>query len=317
MSTQPAIRMRSRLPFAVLVILLAVIASACAPGGTGLTGDVAIDGSSTVFPITEAVAEEFRLVEPRVRATIGVSGTGGGFKRFCSGETDISNASRPIKESERETCAKNGIEYTELEVAFDGVSLLVNLENDFVDHLTTDELHRIWEHGSKVTRWNQVRPEWPAERMKLFGPDTESGTFDYFTEAINGAEGAIRFDFTGSTDDNVLVRGVYGERYALGYFGYSYYRENKDKLRLVPIDPGDGDAVFPTEQTITDGSYHPLSRPLFIYINNASVRDTPAARAFVEFYLESAAVLSADVGYVALPAERYEEQLAMLASLAA
>ena len=231
---------RTALALPVAALVAALLAAACGPTGTGLTGTVSIDGSSTVFPITEAVAEEYRLVEPRVRTTIGISGTGGGFKRFCAGETALSNASRAIKDSEREVCAEKGIEFLELQVAIDGLSVLVNPKNQFVDFLTVEELQKIWEPGSNVDRWNQVRPDWPDERIVLFGPDTESGTFDYFTDVINGEEGASRADFTASSDDNVLVQGVAGERYSLGYFGFAFFVENQDKLRLVPVDPGTG-----------------------------------------------------------------------------
>ena len=274
-----------------------------------LKGNVTIDGSSTVFPITEAVAEEFRREQSAVRVTIGISGTGGGFNRFCSGETDIQNASRTIKPSEIDACAKNSVEFLELEVAFDGLSVVVNRDNGFVDFLTVDELRRIWEPGSKVKRWNQVRPDWPDERLQLFGPGTASGTFDYFTEAIMGEEDASRSDYTASEDDNVLVRGVSGEKYSLGYFGFAFFIENQDKLKVVPIDPGDGVLVEPSSETINDGTYRPLSRPLFIYVNVESLRTKPHVAAIVNFYLGEAKLLAPLVGYVALPDERYEAGL--------
>ena len=294
--------------------LLALLFVACGGVGSGLQGTVTVDGSSTVFPISEAVAEEFRSAEPVVRVTIGISGTGGGFKRFCAGDTDISNASRPIKDSEREACARRGIEFLELEVALDGLSVVVHPKNDFIDFLTVAELKRIWEPGSKIRRWNQVRPHWPDERIQLFGPGTDSGTFDYFTEVIAGASGASRSDFTASEDDNVLVRGIAGERYSLGYFGYAYFTENRDKIKAVPIDPGDGVPVPPTKQTVHDGSYRPLSRPLFMYVNVSSLRESLAVREFVGFYLAEGAVLVSEVGYVSLPPNRYEEQFARVAS---
>ncbi len=281
-------------------------------GGTGLKGNVSIDGSSTVFPITEAVAEEFRRVEPAVRVTVGVSGTGGGFKRFCSGETDISNASRPIKEPERKACAEHGVQYLELPVAADGLSVVVNSKNTFVDSLTVQELKRVWEPDSKITRWNQVRPHWPDERIRLFGPGTDSGTFDYFTEAVVGREDASRPDYTASEDDNVLVQGISGERYSLGYLGYAYYVENKDRLKIVPIDPGDGRPVTPTGETINDGTYKPLSRPLFIYVNVRSLRERPAVGAFVKYYLQEAKALAPLVGYVPLPGQAYRDGLAAI-----
>ena len=292
-----------------LALSVALLASACTPGGTGLTGTVSIDGSSTVFPITEAMAEEFRLEEPRVRTTIGVSGTGGGFKRFCAGETDLSNASRTIKDSERAVCAQKGIEFIELQIAKDGLSVLVNAKNDFVDFLTVEDLSRIWEPGSKVDRWNQVRPDWPDKSIELFGPDTESGTFDFFSEVINGEEGASRADFTASADDNVLVLGVAGERYSLGYFGFAFFVENQDKLKAIPVDPGDGTPVLPTETSINDGTYRPLTRPLFMYVNVESLREEPAVRVFLQFYLTFVVDLVPQVGFVPLPQARYDEQL--------
>ncbi len=284
---------------------------ACGPK-SGLTGDVAVDGSSTVFPITEAVAEEFRFVAPNVRATVGISGTGGGFKRFCAHETDLSNASRPIKDSEREKCSENDVEFLELVVAYDGLSVVVNPKNDFVDHLTVDELRRIWEPNSNVDRWNQVRPEWPDERIVLFGPDTESGTFDYFTETIIGQEDASRFDYTASSDDNVLVQGVSGEEFSLGYFGFAFYAENPDKLRLVPVDGGQG-PIAPSQSTINDGTYAPLSRPLFIYVNEGSLQESLAVQEFVGFYLSDGPELVPEVGYVPLPGDAYLAALAEVA----
>jgi phosphate transport system substrate-binding protein len=260
-----------------------------------LSGSVAIDGSSTVFPISEAVAEEFQLANPDVRVTVGVSGTGGGFKKFCAGETDISDASRPIKQSEVEACSKNGISYIELTVAYDGLSVVVNPENDFVDYLTIDELKRIWEPESTVHKWSDVRGEWPDEEIFLVGPDTDSGTFDYFTERVVGKSGASRSDYTASADDNVLVQAVSGEKNALGYFGYAYYAENKDKLKVVPIEGGTG-AVAPSAETVESGKY-PLSRPLLIYVNTESLK-RPEVKAFLRYYLENSKQLIEDVGYV-------------------
>ena len=266
-----------------------------------LSGAVSIDGSSTVFPITEAAAEEFGAVAPKVRVTVGVSGTGGGFKRFCNGETDISNASRAIKDSEKQECVKKGIDYLELRIAFDGLSMLVNPSNHFVDYLTVDELKRIWEPGSAVSHWNQVRPNWPNQSIALFGPGTDSGTFDYFTEAIVGKARASRSDYTASEDDNVLIQGIAGQRYALGYFGYAYYVENKDKLRVVPVDPGDGKPVAPSPETISTGRYRPLSRPLLVYVNLKSLREKDAVREFVKFYVNQSPLLVDEVGYVQVP----------------
>jgi phosphate transport system substrate-binding protein len=265
---------------------------------------VAIDGSSTVYPISEAVAEEFRSVQPKVRVTIGISGTGGGFKKFTIGDTDISDASRPIKAKEQTKAAEHGVQYVEMPVAFDGLSVVVNPDNDFVDHLTTEELHRIWQPESTVMTWKDVRPGWPDRPIKLYGPGTDSGTFDYFTEAINGKAQSCRSDFTASEDDNVLVAGVAGDVDALGFFGFAYYVENQNRLKIVPVDGGKG-PVAPSTKTINDGSYSPLSRPLFIYVSVKSL-DKPAVKAFVDFYLEHAATLAGEVGYVALPAKAYD-----------
>ncbi|MBZ0269914.1 PstS family phosphate ABC transporter substrate-binding protein [bacterium] len=269
-----------------------------------LNGKVRIDGSSTVFPITEAVAEEYRSVQPKVRVTVGISGTGGGFKQFCVGETDINDASRPIKGRELAKAAEAGIEFIEMPVAFDGISVVVNPENTWVDHLTPAELKAIWEPGSTVKNWSDVRAGWPGTPIKLYGPGTDSGTFDYFTEAINGKSQACRSDFTASEDDNVLVRGVAGDKNSLGFFGFAYYIENTDKLRIVPIDAGAG-PVVPSHDSIANGSYTPLSRPIFIYVARKAA-DRPEVESFVRFYLESAPELVAEVGYVALPANLYE-----------
>lgn len=277
-----------------------------------LTGTIEIDGSSTVYPITEAVAEEFGKENKDVRVTVGVSGTGGGFKRFAAGETAISNASRPIKDTEAELAKTNGVEYIELEVAYDGLSVLVNPENDWVDHLTTAELHEIFKPGSTVMKWSDVRSEWPAEDIKIFSPGADSGTFDYFTETINDEAQASRNDamVTFSEDDNTLVQGVEGEKYALGYFGFAYYEENQDKLKLVPIDGGTG-PISPSAETINDGTYAPLSRPLYIYVNKAFM-DKPEVKAFVDYFLSNAAELSEEVGYIRLPQEKYDEGVAKL-----
>jgi phosphate transport system substrate-binding protein len=271
--------------------------------GTALTGAVSADGSSTVFPISEAMAEEFQLVNPGVRVTVGLSGTGGGFKRFTVGETDINDASRPIKESELAQAEANGIAFLELPVAYDGLSVVIHPANDWVDSLTVEELRRIWQPGSTVSTWQDVRPEWPAEELRLFGAGTDSGTFDYFTEVIMGESGAARPDFTASEDDNVLVQGVAGERNSLGFFGYAYYAENRDQLKAVPIDGGTG-PVLPSEQSVNDGSYAPLSRPIFIYVTQTAA-ERPEVDAFVDFYLENAPSLVGEVGYVPLPAEAY------------
>jgi len=292
------------------ICLLNLVLTGCGKTEAGsngqLVGKVAIDGSSTVFPITEAVAEEFLAVQPKIRVTVGVSGTGGGFKKFLLGETDINDASRTIKSSEAEKAEAAGIGYIELPVAYDGISVLVNPSNTFVDYLTVAELKKIWEPGSKVTMWSQVRDGFPEEPITLYGPGTDSGTFDYFTKAINGKEQACRADFTASEDDNVLVTGIAGDTHALGFFGYAYYEENRDKLRAVPIKLTDAaPAIAPSMKTINDGSYAPLSRPIFIYVSTVAA-ERPEVEAFVQFYLKNAATLSQEVGYVALPDSIYK-----------
>ena len=264
-----------------------------------LSGTVKVDGSSTVFPVTEAVAEEFGKIHPKVRVTVGISGTGGGFKKFCIGEIDINDASRHIKPKEVKKAKENNVKYIELPVAYDGLSIVINKNNDFIDYLTVDELNAIWKAGSTMKMWSDVRSDWPNRRIKLYGPGTDSGTFDYFKEAIIGKKNNIRSDFTKSEDDNVLVTGVAGSKYALGFFGYAYYAENKSKLKVVPIDGGNG-AVSPTSKTINDGSYSPLSRPIFIYVNPEAAK-RPEVDAFVTFYLDNAASLAGEVGYVGMP----------------
>jgi len=275
-----------------------------------LIGEIKIDGSSTVFPITEAIAEEFLAEHPDVKVPVGVSGTGGGFKKWIAKETDINDASRPIKEQEAADAKAAGVEYIEVKIAFDGLSILVNPENTWVQSLTVEELKKIWAPDSTVKTWKDVRPEWPADPIKLYAPGTDSGTFDYFTEAINGKAGAIRPDFTASEDDNVLVQGIAGDKNALGFFGFAYYEENQDKLKLVSIDNGKG-PVAPTFDTIKDGSYAPLSRPLFMYINKEALA-RPEVKTFMTFYLENAKDIAAEVGYVALPDDQYEAGLSAI-----
>jgi len=288
-------------------------------GDGRLSGGVAVDGSSTVFPVTEAVAQEFQKLHGDVRVTVGVSGTGGGFEKFCSGETDISDASRPIKESERDACAGNGVEWIELRVGLDGLVVVTNPEADFLDSLTLDELRTIWapEAEGSVTRWSQVRSSFHDQPIELFGPDTDSGTFDFFTEEINGEGGASRGDYTPSTDDNVLVVGVSGTDSALAYFGYAYYANNSDRLKIVPIDAGNG-PVAPSNATVADGSY-PLARPLFIYVNTASLAEEPQVREFVRFYLTDAGIaLVEEVEYTAIPqAELQSSREVLEAAIAA
>ena len=275
-----------------------------------ISGTIEIDGSSTVFPITQAVAEEFAKINPDIRVNVGVSGTGGGFKRFQVGETDINDASRPIKTSEAEECAKNGVEYIEFTIAIDGLAVMVNPENTWVDYLTVEELNMIWKPESTVDSWNDIRSEWPDQKIHLYGPDTDSGTFDYFTDVINGDEGVSRADYTASADDNVLVQGIAGDKNALGYFGYAYYAENADKLKIVPIDSGNG-PVIPSDETVKAGQYTPLARPIFIYVNKASL-ENEVVHEFVKFYMENAEWLVAEVGYTPQPSSVYQNNLAEL-----
>ncbi|MEQ8822674.1 MAG: PstS family phosphate ABC transporter substrate-binding protein [Sumerlaeia bacterium] len=276
-----------------------------AADGEQLSGDIRIDGSSTVFPITAAVAEEFQAVHPRVRVAVSYSGTGGGFKKFDLGETDINNASRPIKQSEIDTATENEVEFIELPVAYDGLTVIVSPSNEFVDYLTVDELRKIWQPSSIVDTWDDVRPEWPEEEIKLFGPGTDSGTFDYFTEAIMGESGASRSDYTATEDDNLIVTGVARDPYALGYLGYAYYIENEGSLRPVPIKDGDKEPVAPTQESIDQGTYTPLSRPLFVYVR-ADAAKRPEVDAFMDFYLDEGRDLVSEIGYVALPDAVFE-----------
>ena len=305
---------------------LAVFAGACgspaptpaasAPDATGqaerLSGTIEIDGSSTVFPVSQAVAEEFRRGQPDVQVNVGVSGTGGGFQRFARGETDISDASRPIKDSEREAAAANGVEFIEMRVGTDGLSVIVHPDNDFVDCLTVEELNSIWKPGSEIDNWSQVRAGFPDQRLRLYGPDTDSGTFDYFTEEVNGEAQVSRSDYTASADDNVLVQGIAGDRGALGYFGYAYYQENEGVLKAVAVDGGSG-CVAPDPSTIEDGTYSPLSRPLFIYVNAESL-ERPEVAAFVEYYMDNGYELTAEVGYVPVSRSDYAANKAAAAA---
>ncbi len=296
----------------IAALALAVWAGGCGkrPDTGGLVGEVRLDGSSTVFPISEAVAEEFRKTQPGVKVTVGISGTGGGFKRFSAGETDISNASRPIKSTEQESCLKNGIEFIELPIAYDGLAVLVNPQNTWVESMTVDELKRLWEPQAqgKVLRWSDVRAGWPDEEIHLFGAGVDSGTYDYFTAAIVGTEHSSRGDFTSSEDDNVLVQGVATDKLALGFMGYAYFAENRDKMKVVPIDDGkveNGDGpVAPSPETVQDGTYQPLSRPIFIYVRKSAL-DRPEVSAFIDFYIDNAAELATEVGYLAFPDTAY------------
>lgn len=269
---------------------------------------VEIDGSSTLYPVTEAVAEEFQKAKKgAIKVTVGISGTGGGFKKFCRGEIDITNTSRPILKKEIDACKEKGIEYIELPVAYDGLSVVVNPKNTWVTSLAIADLKKMWEPAShgKIKTWDQVRAGWPNAPLKLFGPGADSGTFDYFTEAVVGKAKSSRGDFTASEDDNVLVQGVSRDKNALGYLGLAYYEENKDKLKLVPIDGGKG-PVAASEKTVMDGTYSPLSRPLFIYVNKESAVKKPEVKEFVDFYIKNAPVLTKQAKYIPLPKTAYQ-----------
>ena len=277
--------------------------TAVALTGLGLA-QIREDGSSTVYPITQAVAEEFVTRNPQVRISVAFSGTGAGFQKFCRGETDVQNASRPIRKSELEACQKAGIQFIEIPVAYDALSILVNRQNTWAQCLTTAQLKSIWEPNAKVNYWKDLNPAWPNRRIVLFGAGTDSGTFDYFTEAIMGRAGSIRKDYFPSEDDNVIMRGVTGNPYAMAFVGFAYYEENKDKVKAVAIDHGKG-CVLPSRETVLDGTYQPLSRPLFIYVNVKSL-DRPEVQAFVDFYLSPAARRAIrSTGYVELPDEAY------------
>ena len=275
-----------------------------------LSGAIEIDGSSTVEPITAAVAEEFKKLHPGVNPNVAVSGTGGGFKRFTTGDTAISNASRPIGGSEAAAAAANGVQYIALLVAVDGLTVVINPKNTFATCLTVEELQAMWSPGSTVNNWNHVRADFPDRTLSLYGPDTDSGTFDYFTEEIVGEVQASRADYSPNANDNILVQGIAGDENALGYFGYAYYLENRERLNAIAIDDGNG-CVAPTPETIRSGVYSPLSRPLFIYVNTTEL-EKPEVRAFVDFYLDNAAQLAAEVGYVALTEAEYDESRAKI-----
>ena len=302
-----ASRSRSFISVSGLAAVLALAFMLVGCGG-GSTSSVSVDGSSTVFPLTEAVAEEFMTSTQGARVNVGVSGTGGGFSKFLRGEIDINDASRPISPEEIEKAEKNGIEYIELPVAYDGLAVVVHPENDWVDCLTSTELRELWNPNSTIDRWNQLREEFPDRPIDLYGPGTASGTYDYFTEAIVGESGASRSDFTASEDDNVLVQGIKGTETSLGYFGLAYYENNSNDLKALGVDPdsldGGTSCTTPSAQTVQNGTYRPLSRPLFIYVNADKM--SPTVEKFVEFYLENAGQLASDVGYVAMPDEAYD-----------
>jgi len=289
--------------------LFAGIVAGGAPQSALAQAAIKIDGSSTVFPISEAFAEEFQISKRgKVRVTVGMSGTGGGFKKFCRGETDMSNASRPILAEEMELCRKNGVKYIELPVAFDALTVVINPKNDWVkgNAMTVADLRKMWEPAAqgRINLWKQVRAEWPAEKLMLFGPGADSGTFDYFTEAVMGKAKSSRGDFTASEDDNTLVSGVVNNKSALGYFGFAYYVAHKDKLRAVAIDGGNG-PVLPSIENVVNGTYTPLSRPLFVYVRDTSAT-RPEVREFVQFMMKQGAALVGEVGYVPLPQKAYD-----------
>ena len=297
--------MKSTMKKLSVAVAAALFVAACggstaspSASAAALTGSVAMDGSSTVYPAAEAIAEEFQNANPGVQVTVAFSGTGGGFKKFCAGETDASNASRPIKAEEAELCAAAGIEFVELTMALDALAVVVSKENTFVDCLTTDELKSIWDLGSVVETWRDVRASWPDEKIDLYGPGADSGTFDYFTEEINGETKRSRSDFTQSEDDNVLVTGISGSQYAMGYFGLAYVAENADKVRAVEIDGGEGCAA-PSAESVNDGTYTPLGRPLMTYASVTALA-RPEVAAFFRFLLENTSELSVEVGYIAI-----------------
>jgi phosphate transport system substrate-binding protein len=282
-------------------------AAASQTGGQKLSGRIEADGSSTVGPLTTAAAELFREQQPKVNVTVGISGTGGGFERFCNGETDISDASRPIKDDEEvPVCKKNGVKYTEFQVAVDALTVVVNSENDWIDCITTDQLAAIWRPKSKIKNWSQVPGgDYPDEKLTLAGPGTDSGTFDYFTAEINGEEGASRSDYQASEDDNTIVQAVEGEKGGLGYFGFSYFEENEDRLKALAIDSG-SDCIEPSAETAQDGSYTPLSRPLFVYVKNESLA-RPEMQAFLRFYFDNLDQVVEQARFISMPEDQVKE----------
>lgn len=310
-------RISSRLAVASSAILLLFLAacggdddgsSSDGGGSDSVSGEIVVDGSSTVQPLTAAAGELFKQENADVNVSVGTAGTGGGFEVFCQGSTDISDASRPIEDEEAAACEKEGIDYTELLVATDALTVVVSAENDFVDCLTTDQLKTIWEPKAegKITTWDQVDPSFPSDDIELYGPGTDSGTFDYFTDVINGEEGASRTDYNASEDDNVLVQGVQGSANALGYFGFTYYEENADTLKAVEVDSGGG-CVAPSAEAAQDGTYTPLSRPLFIYVSNQAAADKPQVKAFVDFYAENVTPIAEAAQYIPLNDEQVQE----------
>ncbi len=294
--------------FACFACLALVLVASCTKGGNN-SKVLQVDGSSTVYPVTEAVAEEMRKVHPKINVVIGISGTGGGFKKFLGGTTHINNASRQIKPNEIERSKKNNISYLELPVAYDGISIVVHKDNTWADYLSVKELKKIWDRNSPVKTWRDVRPSWPNKPLQLYGPGGDSGTFDYFTKNINGKSQRCRSDYTKSEDDNVLVIGVANSKYSLGFFGYAYYKENKDKIRAVPIANKKAPPVAPAMESIRTGSYKPLSRPIFIYVNMKEAKKIPGLRKFVQFYLQNVENIASEVGYVPMSGEKYRAVL--------
>ncbi|MEG4850465.1 PstS family phosphate ABC transporter substrate-binding protein [Microcoleus sp. B5-D4] len=298
----------SALSIIALTIGAIGLLSSCGQVQSPESQSIKIDGSSTVYPITDAMAKEYQNTNPKKTSiTVEFSGTGGGFKKFCAGETDISNASRPISPGEMEACNKAGIRYYELPIAFDALTVVVNPKNNWIKDITVEELKKIWEPAAqgKITRWNQIRPNWPNRPLTLYGAGKDSGTFDYFTEATVGTAKASRTDYTASEDDTVLVQGVIKDENALGYFGFSYYEDNQSQLKAVGIDRGKG-AVLPSRETVEKAQYNPLARPLFIYVNYNSAQNKVEVRNFVEFYMKKAPALVSSVGYIPLPKEGYQ-----------
>ena len=292
------------------VVTAAVAVGITAPSAFSQgSNTVLIDGSSTVFPISEAMAEEFMADNRGTQVTVGVSGTGGGFKKFCAGEIDVTGASRPIKQEEKDACAAAGIEYIEVPIATDALTIVINNENTWAETMTTEQLKMLWEPAAEgtITRWNQIDPSWPNETIDLFGPGTDSGTFDYFTDEIVGEEGASRADYTASEDDNILVLGVSRDPFALGYFGLAYYLENEDTLKAVAVN-----GVLPTPANVENGTYVPLSRPLFMYVKKSSLDDNAQVRSFMEYVLDNAPEIVPEVGYVPLSDDRYASILSGL-----
>ncbi len=316
-------RTLQRAAAAPAAVLLTVGLAACggqddtADGeGGDLSGEVVVDGSSTVEPLTTAAGELFMSESNGVNVSVATSGTGGGFEKFCTGSTDISDASRPISEEEMAVCEENGVEYTQLQVATDALTVVVSADNEFITCLTTDELATLWSPDAEgeITTWDQVNADFPSERIELYGPGTDSGTFDYFTDEINGEEGASRSDYNASEDDNVIVQGVSGSADALGYFGYTYFEENAEALKAVEIDSGDG-CVAPSAETAQDGSYTPLARPLFIYVANQSYADKPQVAAFVDYYVANDAEIAQTAQFIPLSEEQQAELQDAAASL--